>query len=195
MRDLTGLRAINQGPLSVMSLNAARRIISGDTTAREVSRVIGQRFWTDIAREFMRPLPPGALAQMAADVGNDKGVGALLFSRDKATVQEWSAAFADGPFHIHVASDPQEARRIVEREGDIVFNIIDLEAGTPEENMDLLKRLRAALAWALLPRIVIVPKDDSVLRAVLEEHNVSDYLVKPVTGQEIATRAQAVLAR
>ena len=76
-----------------------------------------------------------------------------------------------------------------------MLTVVDLEAGTPEENLELLKRLRVAMAWARLPAIVIVPAADTRLRAILEQFNVTDYLVKPVDGQAIVSRARSVLAR
>jgi type IV pilus assembly protein PilB len=193
--DLAKLRAFNQGPVSSMSGTAAARVISGDTTAREVTRVIGQRFWTDVSRIFARPIAAGAVANITGSVNENAGIGVLIFSMDAETAKGWAHAFEGGEFVAHVASDPDDARRALEKHGDIMLLVVDLEAGTPDENVELLKRLRIAMAWTRLPAIVIVPRDDSRLQAILEEHDVSDYLRKPLDGAAIASRARAVLAR
>jgi DNA-binding response OmpR family regulator len=73
--------------------------------------------------------------------------------------------------------------------------VLDLDAGSPPANLELLKRLRVAMAWTRLPAIVIVPPGDDELRAILERHDVTDYLLKPVDGDAVASRARAVLAR
>ena len=193
--DVAKLGEFSRGALSSMASTAARRIISGDTTAREAMRVIGQRFWTELAREFRRPLSAGALAALGSDEAPSSGAAVLLFETKPEDAQALATALKEARFRVHATADPEASRRIVEEEEDVVMVIIDLDVGAEGDNLAMLQRLRVALAWSRLPALVLVPEHDRALRTLLEEHGVADYVVKPTTPQAVIERARAVLAR
>jgi type II secretory ATPase GspE/PulE/Tfp pilus assembly ATPase PilB-like protein len=194
-RNLDALRQTSQGQLDLMSRGALRRILSGDTTVREAVRVIGQRFWTDLARVMGRPTPPEALRLFQGDDGSAGDPLLLLFDRDPASARAIAAALEAQHFRVVVASDPDETRSLLEREPDVSLLVIDFDPGAGEDAMPLAQRLRAALAWARLPFVPIVREQDAELRKGLEEIGVSEYLVKPMTPEEIARRVRAAYMR
>jgi CheY-like chemotaxis protein len=196
--DLSNLRDLIKGSLSSLSHGAAMRVISGDTTAGEATRVIGQRFWNDLAREFGRDLQPGAVTSLVRDDDSlSADVGALLFGADGAARQAIAASLEESAIHVHVTDNPEMVRRVIEKNEGISLGIIDLEVGVDvsESAIDLLVRLRRALAWSRLPVLIIAPARDLLLQKILEEHGVADYLVKPVSPETILARVQAILAR
>jgi type IV pilus assembly protein PilB len=193
--DVAKLGEFCTGPLSSMASTAARRIISGFTTAREAMRVIGQRFWTELAREFQRPLSASALAALGSEETQSSGAGVLLFETNPDDTLALAAALRDARFKVHATDDPEASRRIVEENEDVVMVIIDLDVGANGDSLAMLQRLRVALAWSRLPALVLVPEQDRALRTILEEHGVSDYVVKPASPATVVERARAVLAR
>ncbi len=194
--NLAKLRELATGPLSSLSHGAAMRVISGDTTAGEAARVIGQRFWSDLARMLGRPLRAGAVASLVPEGDTIRaGVGILLFEINSNERDAISAALAKIAIDVHATDSPEAARDIVEKNENIVLAVVDLDASPSGGNIDVLRRLRRALAWSRLATLLIVPESDFALRHVLQEHGVSDYLVKPVTIETIVARVQAVLAR
>ncbi len=196
--DLSNLRDLIKGSLSSLSHGAAMRVISGDTTAGEATRVIGQRFWNDLAREYGRDLQPGAVTSLVRDDDSlSADVGALLFGADGAARQAIAASLEESAIHVHVTDNPEMVRRVIEKNEGISLGIIDLEVGVDvsESAIDLLVRLRRALAWSRLPVLIIAPARDLLLQKILEEHGVADYLVKPVSPETVLARVQAILAR
>jgi len=193
--DVARLSQFSTGPLSSMASTAARRIISGHTTVREAMRVIGQRFWTELAREFHRPLSAGTLAALGSEESPSSGAAVLLFETNPADTQALAAALQDARFRVHATADPEASRRIVEEEEDVIMVIIDLDIGPNGDSLVMLQRLRVALAWSRLPALVLVPEHDRALRTILEEHGVADYVVKPTSPDAVVERARAVLAR
>lgn len=193
--DLGKLREAASGPLASLAIAAMNRVISGDTTAGEAARVIGQHFWTDIGRQFSRAVPAGTLAALQTVEREQSGIGVVHFESDPAERQVVGEALVASGVRVHGTGEIDTLRRILETQDDVVLLILDLDAGPGQDNVELLKRMRVAIAWARLPMLVIVPEGDTRLHKLLEGHGVADYLVKPVTPQEIVDRARAVLAR
>jgi type II secretory ATPase GspE/PulE/Tfp pilus assembly ATPase PilB-like protein/CheY-like chemotaxis protein len=193
--DPAQLRQHSQGRLAVMAEGAARRVISGDTTPREATRVIGNRFWTDAARRFGRAIPPGALAVAVSEESLSEGLALLLFRVTAEVEGEMERLLAQASVRVHSTSDPAQAREILSQNENIAMLIIDLEAGNEEQSLEALRRIRVSLAWARLPVLVLVSPGHRQLQQLLEEHGVTDYLVKPVTGETVLTRLRAILAR
>jgi type II secretory ATPase GspE/PulE/Tfp pilus assembly ATPase PilB-like protein/CheY-like chemotaxis protein len=195
-RDLARLRDISEGPLSSIADGAARRVISGDTTAREAMRVLGQRFWTETARKFKRPVPPGAIATVSADETLTEGLSLLLYQKDAEAEGGLLEKLRDEVrAKVYVASDPDQARDILSHNENISMLVIDLALEDEGRSLEALRQLRVSLAWARLPALLLISAEHHQLRQVLEEHGVTDYLVKPVDGETVAARLRAVLAR
>ena len=96
---------------------------------------------------------------------------------------------------ILVASEPQVAREILLKEEDVALLVVDIDAGPGGDNIELLKRLRAAMAWKRLPVVIIIPGNDKRLANILEEHGVADYLIKPFSPEALMERITSVMRR
>ena len=97
--------------------------------------------------------------------------------------------------NILVASEPQVAREILLKEEDVALLVVDIDAGPGGDNIERLKRLRAAMAWMRLPVVIIIPGNDKRLAKILEEHGVADYLIKPFAAEALMERNTSVMRR
>lgn len=194
-RDFARLRTLADGPLSSLAEGAARRVISGDTTARECTRVIGARFWTETALRFGRGIPANAATMIGEEDSLSDGLTLMYFHARKAGTQEIATALREMSHRVIEVTDPEEARTIVSNDDTIALLIIDLEGDDESDSMERLKRLRVGLAWSRLPALLIVSPEHRALQALLGEHGVSDHLLKPVTPDTVTARLRAILAR
>ena len=193
--DLAKLQDLTKGPLSSLSHGAAMRVISGDTTAGEAARVVGQRFWSDLAREFRRALPASAVGVLTPEEGSQTGISVLLFEKHSAMTIAVTDLLGKASIKVHATDDPSAARDIIEKDENVALLVADIDVGTERENLEALLRLRRALAWSRLPVMLIVPSKENATQQIVKDHGVSDYLVKPVTPEIIVARIQAMLAR
>ena len=97
--------------------------------------------------------------------------------------------------NILVASEPQVAREILLKEEDVALLVVDIDAGPGGDNIERLKRLRAAMAWMRLPVVIIIPGNDKRLAKILKEHGVADYLIKPFAAEALMERNTSVMRR
>lgn len=193
--DIGKLRDLAQSPLSCLSHGVAQRVISGDTTALEATRIMGQRFWSDLAREFNRPLAAGTVTALAEGENTGTGIGILLFSIHAGERAALAHSLGTLGLTIHAVDDPEQARDVLEKNENIVLLIADVDTGNARNNISTLVKLRRALAWSRLPVLVMAPQQDVTVRQILEEHGVADYLIKPATTQAVVERVQAMLER
>jgi type IV pilus assembly protein PilB len=178
-----------------MSFTAANRIISGDTTALEAARVLGRRFWNELAGANSKKLGQGAALVMAGADNAAARTGVLLFSRDADATPALVAALEAVNLRVVTSGDPVEARALLEQNEDIMLLVIDSETREKEDKFRHLISLRQSLTWAGLPVVVLVGEDDMEIRKVLEDFGINDYLVKPVAPDVLVSRVRAAFQR
>ncbi len=193
--DIAKLRELTQGPLASLSHGVAMRVISGDTTASEAARVVGQRFWSDLSRDFGRALPASAVSALTQEEGEQSGVSILLFEKDSEARLAVTRLLAEASIKVHATVEDSAAREIIEKEENVVLLVADIDVGAERENIEALLRLRRALAWSRLPVMLVLPAEQNATQQIVKDHGVSDYLVKPVTPETIVARIQAMLVR
>lgn len=193
--DLGKLRELTKGPLSSLAYAAALRVVSGDTSAGEAYRVIGQRFWNDVAAIHGRTMPSGANTMLSDDESATARLNILLYETRQDAKNTIANMLDPALVKIFAASEPQVAREILLKEEDVALLVVDVDAGPGGDNIELLKRLRVAMAWTRLPLVVIIPGNDKKLAKILEEHGVADYLIKPFAPEALMERITSVLRR
>lgn len=197
-QDLAQLREPAAGPLSSMSVTAAARVVSGDTSAREAMRVIGRRFWTDLARHHQKPLAGAAMSTLEDDGKPSSGIDMLLFSTHPQELQLHAAALGEAGFQVLCAATPDQARVLLQQNEQVALIVADVDVHGDHEDSasaELLRQLRVALAWARLPALLLLPPDFAARSQLLDSPTVADHLVKPVSPEAVAARALAVMAR
>ncbi len=94
-------------------------------------------------------------------------------------------------FEVRVASDAQQAERLLGRES---FDLMVLDLMLPgEDGLSICKRLRAR--GDVLPIIMLTARGDPVDRIVGLEIGADDYVPKPFSPRELLARIQAMLRR
>ena len=149
-----------------MAESAQDRIVSGETTVKEANRVLGIRFWNELAQlhgksaENIRVIDDKKLNQ------NNK-LELLLISHDI----ELSQQLADGLlFSIFTAADGAQASEHLKASRSTVAILVDSRA-FKNDHEKWLTTLRSELAWAGLPAIFLVPESDDELNEILQRFN------------------------
>lgn len=194
-RALEKLAELTHGPLSSLSHGAAMRVISGDTTAAEAYRVIGQRFWNDLARDFNRPPPAMAATLLDTEESDTAKVTILLFASKEQDRVAFAGEFEKSGIRVLSTCNPDAVREQLQKDPNIALLVFELDAGSPERNIQLLLHLRASAAWTRLPAVLVLSANDPGMLEIVDKHGVLDYLVKPVTPAALVSRIAAVLAR
>ena len=178
-----------------MSINAANRVISGDTSAIEAAQVLGRRFWNELSQAYGRTPTQAAVGGVAATDAAVARTGVMLFTKDAAAAPGMVAALEDANLRVVTSNDAAEARALLEQNEDIVLLAIDLEAMDGADKFKHLIALRQSLTWAGLPVVVMVGEGDAEIRETLENFGISDYLVKPVEPGVLVSRVRAAFQR
>jgi len=153
--------------------SAHARAAGGETTLREIERVLGSS-----APEDARPLPTTVL--IVDDVAADRLLMRTLLEQKGYRVAE--------------ATGGAQALALLEREAEISLVLLDLLM--PEmSGKEALRRIRGSVRTAGLPVIVLTAAEDPLLEIQLLESGADDYLGKPFDPSRLAVRVRAVLRR
>jgi len=194
---LSELSACREGGLRALAASGSLRVISGDTTVRELMDAVGPVFWTDLAAHYGSKAPE-ALTSIEAIPGHSvAGFGVLLIGGDGALAQALhQALLEDGLRLVHVA-DAESARRALSQDADIGFVVGDLPDGVDvEAAVAILRENRRHISWARLPAAVLVPLSLAQHEDVLRASGVMATLcAKPVQASDLCEHIRRAQAR
>jgi DNA-binding response OmpR family regulator len=97
-------------------------------------------------------------------------------------------------YRVSEAVDGQDAIDQLERLPDVSLVVLDL-AMPRMSGMDVLRRLRASIATATLPVIVLTGATDSQSEVDLMDAGADDYVRKPLAPERFVSRVRAALRR
>ena len=162
-RSLSALKDAVRGHRRSMSTSAKAWIVSGMTTPQEVQKVMGAKFWDELAQEHGKE--PGAVN---FDVGaqTDRRMKVLLLSHDAALVARLTSVL---PYGVQQIADQNAAVEHIEKHGDVIAFVIDsaLCAGTP---VAWMVELRTALGASGLPALFVLREGMQTLELLLERY-------------------------
>ena len=203
--DVIGHSAKRLGMQSLWE-SGLHRMWQGLTTLEELVRVLGERVQEDGTAVADRPsvtLVPREVRQAIAAVDRESG-----FSSQ-------SSAASAKPKVLIADDDPQMrrlVRAVLERDGTEIFeakdgldaldvvgghqlDLIILDVEMPRlDGLGVLEELRASVATAQIPVIVLTARSDETESQALDL-GAQDYLTKPVRPTALAARVRAVLRR
>jgi hypothetical protein len=162
-RSLATLKDAVQGHRRSMAMSAKDWIVAGMTTPQEVQKVLGMKFWSELAEEHGKPA--GSLALDALTSGQaDRRMTVLLLSPDAALAERWRLVL---PYGVEQVADAAAAVRHMEQQGSVIALAIDsaLCEGAPEP---WLVGLRSALVSSGLPALFVLREDSHDLQALLD---------------------------
>jgi type IV pilus assembly protein PilB len=153
---LPELEKLREGGLKSLAASGALRVISGETTVREVMDSVGPTFWPELARHF------GTQIDMKEDLlypdhtTSDPAV--LLMSTDTAFAKALEPRLGEQGYRLMTVPSRELARESLLADERIVFIIGDVpDDVTVEEAAQCFQENRKYIAWARLPSVVLVP--------------------------------------
>ena len=178
VKNVEDLARANEGHTRSMARSASEWIVSGETTATEVQRVLGMSFWRELATEHHVELGAIALYQSAGGA-NHRSPHVLLLSADPVLSQGLADVLA---YPVERMPEETLAAEHLRAHQGVVALLIDASSleSAPEE---WLGRLRAQLAWAGLPVLFIVPEHDAALANLLGSLN-APYVVSDASAPD-----------
>lgn len=171
-----------------LGLRARGLVQSGDTTVEEAHRVLGLKFWADIAQDENKDI----YEFLSGDMGED-GVGQanlLMITEDEALARRVTS-HVDGRYQLaHFAGIEEGLAHLrAHRETDLL--LLDMEhAGA--STREFLLDLRSAFDWSGLPAILILPPDDNSIDELLESHGANFFIHKPLDLDELDAQITGV---
>lgn len=148
-----------------MAVSAINWIVSGETTAEEVTRVMGLHFWHLAADEYSKNLSD-RVAQFSTTKDQGGTHKALLIS-DNASIED--AIKTHLHFDLIRVDNAAAAHTLLADSSAVACLLIDSSSlqGTIKE---WITGLRTETAWSGIPAIFLIRQDESELKEVLSEH-------------------------
>lgn len=196
--DIRNIRSVQvnlservRSDFATLSNVVAHRVISGDTTAGEASRVLGQRFWHETATAFNRPSPTQPFVQGGFFDNTSAAPNLLFFSLSEAFARSCEQAFVAQDFRPLIVTSLAQLRGSIEQNEYLEIVVLDVDPGVDDHSVSFVLNLRRLTAWARLPVQLVLRQDDHELAGVFRDHGVHDLLYKPVTPERVAERARS----
>ncbi len=174
------------------------RFWGGLTSFEEIHRVLGETFERSVrADEASHPTPaPAAAVTQRAHSGTAAADGSgatVLLADDDAQMRRLVRTVLEREgFRVIEAADGLDALEAIETQAvDLVLLDHDMPRLT---GLGVLEELRAAVATATLPVIMLTARTDDTETQALEL-GAHDYLTKPVQPRSLVARVRAVLKR
>lgn len=164
-RDVEVLKNAGKSMHRSMAVNAINWIVSGETSADEVTRVMGLHFWHLAADHYSKTISR-RVEQFESNKEPGRISKALLISDSHALESAISKSFH---FKLLRVENEIEAHSILSDDLSIVCLLVDSSClkGSIEE---WITSLRSELAWSGVPVIFLVKKVELELEKVLTEH-------------------------
>lgn len=164
-RSLAALKDAVQGHRRSMAASAKAWIVSGKTTLLEVQKVIGTKFWTELAEEHGKQ--GGSVNfETGSESQADQRMKIVLLSNDPVLAARFSTALTYGVVQV---ADAAAAVDTIEKQGNVITLAIDsaLCTGAP---VDWLVGLRMALASSGLPAVFVLRDTTCGLQELLDRY-------------------------
>jgi type IV pilus assembly protein PilB len=164
-RSLATLKEAVAGHRRSMAMSAKAWIVSGMTTPIEVQKVLGTKFWAELAEEHGKQA--GSLTFDAGQEGlGDKRLKVLLLSGDDELYTRLAKAL---PYAVERVANEKLAVAHIDQQGSVIALAIDsaLCTGALE---DWMVGLRTALASSGLPALFMLREGDESVQALLDRY-------------------------
>lgn len=164
---------------------------AGDTTVEEAHRVLGLKFWADIAEDENKDI----YDLLSGDIG-DGGVtrASLLMITEDADLLKRAENYCVDRYNLHAFGKISEALDYLKANRDVDLLVLDMETSDASPRQFLLD-LRAAFDWSGLPALLILPEGDDSIQELLKSHGSNFVLTKPIVRGEVDAMVTAVFHR
>lgn len=193
--NLESLREACGTQFKPISTSAAKRIISGDTSASEAARVIGHHFWHEVASEYNQKIPDASQISLAIVDDNTLTPAILIFSINTGLAEAISGVATQSWFNPITVKSPEEANKALHKNIHICFVIVDIDDALDDDAaIQFIEDARVAMAWSRLPALLMIPEGKPWLEEKLIAAGATSlFLHKPATAVEIIGKVAAAL--
>lgn len=192
---LSELDKLREGGLKSLAASGSLRVISGDTTVREVMGSVGPSFWPELAEHYGAVCFADTLDLATHHVSAGQCV--LLMSPQSGLADQLEPVLQREGLRLVASPDVDTAHEMLRHDEDIAFIIGDVpEDATLEQAIDLLRRNRLHISWARLPAAVLLPERLMAHETDLRESGVmAALLAKPIDPASLTYHIQNARAR
>jgi hypothetical protein len=192
---LSVLAGLRSGGLKSLAASGSLRVISGETTVREVMDTVGPGFWPELAEHYGTYFSTDTVASIPLLVA--PGFGVLLMGGDDALADQLRPALADEGLRLVHFADAEAAGGALREDGEIAFIVADLAEGMEAEAAaKVLRDNRRHISWARLPAAVLVPASLAAQQDALRESGVmAEFLLKPLNVAALLEQIRRAQAR
>ena len=182
---LTELDALRDGGLKSLAASGSLRIISGDTTVREVMETVGPSFWPELSRHYGTTFQADPQDSFPEPMALSPAV--LLMSASAGLAETLTALLEPQGYRLLLAPTREEAHALLVHDEEIVFIVGDIEDQlTVVQAQAWFLQNRAQIAWARLPAAVLLPPSLASEQAALRDSGVmASMFAKPIDGLEL----------
>lgn len=180
-----------------ISVATERRIVSGDTSVAEANRVLGRRFWLDLAASYNSDELPDLSAiagERVSAAGSHPGI--LVIGEANAFSSEFVGSLESAWFATYPTASAEQAKKALQEHDEIEFILMDLPASSnDEEILDYVAKFRVAVAWSRLPALLMFPEGHEHWQHLLVEHGAtSRFASKHTPADQIAAIIQEAIS-
>lgn len=179
--DRRGLRSLFE--------SARDLILQGATSVDEAVRVIGNSFWQALGTEYL---------EVRAQGSDEKPVKAteklLLVIEDDALRDRIASQLEAMDYVVTALKDSESAKTHIASGYPVDLMLLDIESAsaTPMSQFDTLQ---SALAYIGITAVLLIPEGATEVETLLELHQATDWLTKPVSDEDITRKVVSALHR
>ncbi|QJQ06558.1 GspE/PulE family protein [Undibacterium parvum] len=179
---LSELEALRDGGLKSLAASGSLRIISGDTTVREVVDTVGPGFWSELARHYGTTFQSDPLDTFPEPMALSPAV--LLISSNAAMSLTLNELLQPHGYRVLHAATPDDAHALLVQDEEIVFVVGDVDEHiTVAQAQTAFLENRARIAWARLPAAILLPASLAADQVALRDSGVMGTMfLKPLEG-------------
>jgi type IV pilus assembly protein PilB len=189
--SMQGLNERLPGSFFTLGQRARGLIQAGETTVNEAHRVLGLKFWADIAQDENKDI----YEFLSGELGDDgvSRANLMLITEDQGLGKGIEDALADEYKVVDFATiDDAVGHLRAKRDTDLLILDMEHAGASPRE---FLLDLRSAFDWSGLPAVIILPEGDNSINEFLEAHGANYVIHKPVTAEALNAQITAVFQR
>jgi hypothetical protein len=182
---LTELDALRESGLKSLAASGSLRIISGDTTVREVMDAVGPGFWPELARHYGTTFQNDPHDTFPEPIAQSPAV--LLMGNRTPLTDELALQLQTHGYRLVQAATREAAHALLLRDEEIVFIVSDVDAdmGLAQAQQWFLEN-RAHIAWARLPSALLLPDALAAEQSALRNSGVMAAMFsKPVSCSQL----------
>ncbi len=179
-----------------LSVSASRLIVSGESSVEESLRVIGKKFWIELAENYGSKIPAISSSLNTARKEGAQIPGVLLVGNANCFSEELPQAIEQIWMQVYFASSPEEAKNSLKTNEHIAFVILEIVDEDVNKVVADVAEYRTAMAWSRLPALLLIPEGrEDIKDALTKDGATSKMLSKTLPVSNIIVEIGRALSQ